>query len=119
MKTSIKKIIVGTFVAGTLTIAGASSAFAAGETPSPRPGKAQLCERAQGALERLTALVSRLENAKAKLTDALATAQAQGNAEAVARIEARLEKVNAAIERATNRISQLSAKVAEKCQPAV
>ena len=112
---NLKKILAGALLAGTLTVGGASIA-AAEDTPArTRPTQEQLCQRAEHVWQRLTNLDERIRGHYEKLVALRDKAAAEGNSEAVARLDTRLERVKTAHERLVARLQELHDKAQGRC----
>ncbi len=114
---NLKKTISAALLAGTLALGTTGVASAAEESPNrSRPTQEQICARAKQATDRLQAGRERLAQHVQKLNEKRAEAEAAGNTEAVAKIDARLAKLKGTAERIENRLQQILEKVGDRCQ---
>jgi len=118
---NLKKILAGALLAGTLTIGGATVASAQTDSPptttttTARPTPEQRCERAQDVWQRMKTFDERLRGHYDKLVTLRDKAAAEGKTEIVARIDARLERVQSVHERVVARMQELHDKAQGRC----
>lgn len=110
-----KFIAAGTLALG-LTVGVAGPSFASGSKPPATPEQtAQRCTKATERIAKAEARLARAPELKAKLQSKLDEANAAGETEKAAKIQAGIDKLTGRVEAASAKLASLKAKVAEKC----
>lgn len=113
---NLKKILAGATLAAALSV-GTAGVAAAAEPPERRePSTEHVCAKAKQRVERLQAANTRLGEMKTKLGTARERAVAAGKTDVVARIDARLAKIEEHHGKVDARIDEIRDKVAGRCE---
>ncbi|MEO5838180.1 MAG: hypothetical protein ABIQ73_20590 [Acidimicrobiales bacterium] len=112
----LKKILAATLLTGSLAIGTAGVASAATTTDNPtKPTQEQLCNRAQHAWQKLQQLDERAQAHRDKLTALREKAAAEGNTDLVAKIDARLARLQERHDRIVARLKEIHDKGQGRC----
>jgi len=113
---NIRKAIVGTVLAASLTIGGASAAFATESTPTRTPPTAA-CKAAAHTLHELKVLDARLRHDYAQLVKVRNALVKHGNTKAAKALDVRLAKMRKTHAAVVAKVKVEVAKVKAECAP--
>ena len=113
-----RQVATGTVLTASLLLGGANLADA---SPGSRPAmdRGDVCEAWEHRLDGLDHALARMEQRRARLSTALADAQADGDARRVRRIETQLAQVDRGVARLTRAADRLQDAYDDRCEPFV